>query len=132
VGRPDAQLIRLIAAYGLFGFGYVITATFISVIVRGNASLNPAEPYVWLAVGLAAAPTVYVWNKIAMVTGAPRAFSIACTLEAGGVALSVVAGTPAAVLAAAVLLGGTFTGITALGLMEARRLSPGAARRPLH
>jgi len=45
------------------------------------------------------------------------------------VGLSVVAGTPAVVFAAAVLLGGIFMGITALGLMEARRLSPAAQRQ---
>ena len=127
--RPSAQLIRLIAAYGLFGFGYVITANFISVIVRNTPALNLAEPYVWLVVGLAAAPSIYVWNKVVAAIGASRAFAVACVLEAGGVALSVVASTPAAVLAAAVLLGGTFMGITALGLMEARKLSPGAERQ---
>lgn len=130
-GKPNVQLIRLIVAYGLFGFGYVITATFMSVIVRDSPALNPAEPYVWLAVGLTAAPSVYVWNTVASVTGATRAFSIACILEAGGVALSVVAGTSATVITAAVLLGGTFMGITALGLTEARRLSPGAQRQTL-
>lgn len=129
--RPSAQLVRLIAAYGLFGFGYVITATFISVIVRSTPALNPAEPYVWLAVGLAAAPSIYIWNRVVTVIGAPRAIAVACVLEAGGVALSVLATTPAAVLAAAVLLGGTFMGITALGLTEARRLSPGAERQTL-
>jgi predicted MFS family arabinose efflux permease len=129
--RPKSHLICLIAAYGLFGFGYVITATFISVIVRENPALNPAEPYVWLAVGLAAAPSVYLWIKVASLVGGPPTFSIACILEAGGVALSVVAETPAAVIAAAVFLGGTFMGITALGLMEARRLSPGAERQSL-
>ncbi len=129
--RPSTQLMRLIVAYGLFGFGYVITATFISVIVRDTPALNPAEPYVWLAVGLTAAPSIYVWNRVTTVTGAPRAFAIACVLEAAGVALSVLAATPAAVLAAAVLLGGTFMGITALGLTEARRLSPGAQRQIL-
>lgn len=130
-GRPKWPLVRLIAAYGLFGFGYVITATFISLIVREIPALNPAEPYVWLAVGLAAAPSVYLWLKVASLTGGRLAFSIACVVEAGGVALSVVAQSPAAVVAAAVFLGGTFMGITALGLMEARKLSPGTERQSL-
>ena len=130
-GRPSARVIRLVIAYGLFGFGYVITATFISVIVRDNAALNAAEPYVWLAVGLAAAPSVYLWNKVATAVGGPLAFSIACILEAIGVALSVIADTPAMVIVAAVLLGGTFMGITAMGLIEARKLSPNAARQSL-
>jgi len=131
MGWPAPQLIRLIAAYGLFGFGYVITATFIAVIVRDSPGLNPAEPYVWLAVGLTAAPSVFVWNRVASTIGVPCALSIACMLEAAGVVLSVVAETPATVIVAAVLLGGTFMGITALGLMEARKLSPGAQQQVL-
>lgn len=127
----DAPLGRLIAAYGLFGFGYVITATFISLIVRENAVLSPAEPWVWLAFGLAAAPSVYLWNRIAAVIGARSAFAVACIIEAGGVALSVAGLGPAAVVLASILLGGTFMGITALGLVEARRITPGDPRRTL-
>ena len=118
-------------AYGLFGFGYVITATFISVIVREAPELRSAEAYVWLTVGLTAAPSILIWNRISFRLGPKRAFAVACLAEAAGVALSVVATTPLTILLAAALLGGTFMGITALGLIEARRLSTGDPRRAL-
>ncbi len=124
-------LTRLVLAYGLFGFGYVITATFISVIVREAPNLQAAELYVWLAVGLTAAPSIYIWNKIAARLGARQAFAAACLAEAAGVSLSVLADSPAAILLAAALLGGTFMGITALGLIEARRQTKGDPRRIL-
>jgi predicted MFS family arabinose efflux permease len=124
-------LVRLILAYGLFGFGYVITATFISVIVRDAPELRSAEPYVWLAVGLSAAPSIYVWNRISGRVGPRAAFASACLIEAAGVALSVLATGPLLVLLAAVLLGGTFMGITALGLIEARHQTRGDPRRIL-
>jgi len=131
VRTVDAPLGRLITAYGLFGFGYVITATFISVIVRESDLLRPAEPWVWLAFGLAAAPSVYLWNRVSAHIGARQAFAVACLIEAGGVILSVAGLGPAAVVLASILLGGTFMGITALGLVEARRITPGNPRRIL-
>ncbi|MEE9196445.1 MAG: YbfB/YjiJ family MFS transporter [Alphaproteobacteria bacterium] len=44
----------------------------------------------------------------------------ACPIEAAGVALSVLVITPAAILLSAVLLGGTFVGITAMVLVTFR------------
>lgn len=113
--------VRLILAYGLFGFGYVITATFVNAIARATPALQPTEPFVWLTVGLCAAPSIYVWNRIAGRLGTRKAFAMACVLEAGGVALTAVTLQPVLFLLGAGLLGGTFMGITALGLMEARR-----------
>ncbi|SUB00223.1 putative MFS family transporter protein [Pannonibacter phragmitetus] len=129
--RLPAGLPQLIAAYGLFGIGYVVTATFIAVIARSDPALATAEPYLWLIVGLAAAPSIFIWNRIAARTGVPRAYALACVIEACGVALSVTAAGPAGILLAAFLLGATFMGITALGLIEARRLSTGDPRRTI-
>lgn len=129
--RLPAGLPQLIAAYGLFGIGYVVTATFIAVIARSDPVLATAEPYLWLIVGLAAAPSIFIWNRIAARTGVPRAYALACVIEACGVALSVTATGPAGILLAAFLLGITFMGITALGLIEARRLSTGDPRRTI-
>ncbi|MCK7612777.1 YbfB/YjiJ family MFS transporter [Roseibium sediminicola] len=113
--------IRLILAYGLFGFGYVITATFVNAIARTTPELQPTEPFVWLTVGLCAAPSIYLWNWIAARLGARKAFALACVLESAGVALTAITLSPGLFLLGAGLLGGTFMGITALGLMEARR-----------
>ncbi|POF31738.1 YbfB/YjiJ family MFS transporter [Roseibium marinum] len=128
-------VLRLILAYGLFGFGYVITATFVSVIARTTPALQSTEPFVWLAVGLCAAPSIYVWNRIAARIGARRAFALACFLEACGVALTAIAAAPVLFLLGAALLGATFMGITALGLIEARHQAspagPAAIRRML-
>jgi len=128
-------LLRLILAYGLFGFGYVITATFVSTIARVTPALQASEAYVWLTVGLCAAPSIYIWNRIALFTGARRAFALACILEAAGVAMTALTLRPGLFLLGAALLGGTFMGITALGLMEARRQAspagPSAVRQTL-
>jgi predicted MFS family arabinose efflux permease len=126
----DRRLAAFVAAYGLFGFGYIITATFLVAIVRDGGYGRAFEPVVWLVVGLTAAPSVAFWTWIARRVGIARAFALACLAEAAGVAASVLE-TPAAVLLGAALLGGTFMGLTALGLIGARRLSTGDPRSAL-
>jgi predicted MFS family arabinose efflux permease len=130
--RPASRnLIRLIAAYGLFGFGYVITATFFVAIVRTTPTIRSLEPVIWLVFGFAAAPSVALWTRIARSLGASGAFALACLVEAVGVAASVVWQTEPGIILSAVLVGGTFMGLTALGLIQARTLVAGDPRRVL-
>jgi len=130
-GGSDGRMRRLVLAYGLFGFGYVITATFISTIARSSPSLRGLDFLVWLAVGLAAAPSVALWVAIGQRLGNEAAYALANLIEALGVALSVLATSLAGLVLAALLLGGTMMGITALGLIEVRLLSRGDPRRSL-
>jgi len=111
----------LIVAYGLFGFGYVITATFIVTMVRGDAHLAALESSVWIAFGMAAVPSVWIWTRLGARLGNLPAFALACVAEAAGVAASVEWRTPEGLFFSATALGGTFMGITALGLVAARQ-----------
>jgi predicted MFS family arabinose efflux permease len=117
------RLAGIIVAYGLFGFGYVITATFLVAIVRETAEIRPLEPWIWMLFGLAAVPSVPVWQRLGRRIGLAGAYALACFVEAIGVAASVEWTTIAGVCLSAVLLGGTFMGLTALGLMRARAAS---------
>jgi len=125
----DSRLKLLTVAYGLFGFGYVITATFIVVIVRGSPEAMRIEPVFWLAFGLAAIPSVAIWVAVGQRAGVMQAFAMACIVEAVGVFASVVWPGIVGLFVASGLLGGTFMGITALGLIAARDLAPADARR---
>lgn len=124
-------LIAFAAAYGLFGFGYVITATFLVAIVRGSPAVRSLETVVWVVVGLAAIPSVVLWTAIGQRVGIGRAFAAACVAQAAGVAASVLWIAPAGVFLAALLLGGTIMGLTSLGLIAGQRLSPGDPRATL-
>ena len=128
-GRIERRLAALIAAYGLFGFGYVITATFISAIVRESPDVQSIEPVVWVVVGVAAIPSLALWAWVAARFGDSASLATALLIEAAGVVLSIASTSPAAILAAAALLGGTFVGITAVGLGCAQRLGTGDPRR---
>lgn len=119
----DRRIIPLAIAYGLFGFGYVITATFISVLVRQTPSIAAIEPVIWLIVGLSAVPSVALWAWIGRRLGNPASIALACLAEAAGVAATVLFDSTAAVLIGGALLGGTFMGITALGMTTAREIS---------
>jgi predicted MFS family arabinose efflux permease len=125
------RLVALILSYGLFGLGYVVTATFIVAIVRGSAEVAYLEPVIWIAVGVAAVPSVALWTIFGQRIGTFPAYALACLVEAVGVALSVLVTSAAGVLLGAVALGGTFMGITALGLVGARTLSSSDPSRVL-
>jgi predicted MFS family arabinose efflux permease len=133
--RPGAQAARsgpreplppgfapLAIAYGLFGFGYIITATFIVAMVRGSREIAHLEPYIWVMFGLSAAPSVALWTGLGAHWGIRRTFAVAAFVEAAGVAVSALWVSPATVIATSVFVGGTFMGLTALGLIAAREI----------
>jgi predicted MFS family arabinose efflux permease len=125
----DARLHRLVIAYGLFGFGYVITATFLVAIVRATPTIRAMEPVIWVVFGVAAAPSVALWTRIATPLGISATFATACIVEAAGVLASVVWPSTVGVLLATILVGGTFMGLTALGLLGAQARATGDPRR---
>ena len=110
----------LLVAYGLFGFGYIITATFIVAMVRGSKEIAGLEPYIWVMFGLSAAPSVALWTRLGARIGILRTFAIAALVEAMGVAASALFLSPATVILTSLFVGGTFMGLTALGLVAAR------------
>ncbi len=126
-----ATLAGLAVAHGLFGFGYVITATFLVTIVRETAVIRPLEPWIWVLVGVATIPSVPLWQRLGQRIGLLNAYAVACLVEALGVALSVEWPSIAGVALSAILLGGTFMGLTALGLMGARELSGSQPQRAI-
>jgi predicted MFS family arabinose efflux permease len=126
---PPSGMTAMIVAYGLFGFGYVITATFLVAMVRLTAEVRVLEPWIWTLFGLAAIPSVTVWSWLGKRVGILNAFAAACAIEAIGVATSVEWVTIPGICLSALLLGGTFMGITVLGLMAGRMLSSGHPHR---
>ena len=117
-------LIALTIAYGIFGFGYIVTATFLVAIVRDGGGSSLFEAGVWLATGIAAAPSVAYWMPAVRRVGLANVFAL-------GVAASVLVPLPAGPIIGGVLLGGTFIMVTAFGLQLGRQLAPESPRRAL-
>ena len=126
--RYSAAFLILAAGYFLFGFGYIITATFLIDIVRGSPAIRHLEPYAWILVGLGAAPSVVLWGALGRRIGILPAFAVASLVEAAGVVASVLWLQTVGVVIAALFLGGTFMGLTALGLIGAREAGEGDPR----
>jgi len=120
---------RLSLCHGLFGFGYIVTATFLVAAVRAAPGARSLEAVVWIVVGLAAMPSTAIWSRAGASWGVLRAYGMACLIEAVGVAAGGLWPNPVGALFASVLLGGTFMGITALGFVAARALAPEQQRR---
>lgn len=116
-------LKKLIVAYGLFGFGYVVTATFIVAMARRLDHATLVEPLTWIVFGLIAAPSVLAWQRLALRLGLFPALRLAYGVEAVGVVLAGCGPGHIALITGGALLGGTFMGITALGLIAARQIA---------
>lgn len=125
------KLFAIVTAYGLFGCGYIVTATFLVAILRDKAGQSDMEGPVWLATGIAAAISVYVWEPVARRFGLAVSFCIACLVEALGVAASVLLAPPLGPLVGGILLGGTFVAITTFGLQLGGILAPRSRRKAL-
>ncbi|RYX95727.1 MAG: YbfB/YjiJ family MFS transporter [Comamonadaceae bacterium] len=126
VGRLR-QMLLLALAYGLAGFGYIITATFLPVIARealpGSAWLDLFWPLFGFGVILGA-----LLSTRMRMDGDMRYLLAGCYfVQAVGVASSLVSPSLAGFAIGSLLLGIPFTAITFFALQEVRRLRPASA-----
>ena len=123
----QAEMTLLTLAYGLAGFGYIITATFLPVIARaalpGSAWLDMFWPIFGLGVMLGAL----------LATRLPpgkdfRLLLAGCYfLQALGIAASLWSPSLAGFAIGSLMLGIPFTAITFFAMQEVRRLKPATA-----
>jgi MFS family permease len=129
-GAP-AKTAGLVACYTLFGFGYILPATYLPALARQLVDDPHVFGLAWPVFGAAAAiSTVLVSWRLAKVNRL-RVWASAHVLMAVGVLLPAVWTSLVSVTLAALLVGGTFMVITMVGMQEARARAEGQATRVL-
>ncbi|MBA4329392.1 MAG: MFS transporter [Polaromonas sp.] len=121
------QMLWLALAYGLAGFGYIITATFLPVIAREAMPGSVWIDFFWPIFGLGVITGALLATRIPA-TGDWRHLLAACYfVQALGIAASVFSPNLAGFAIGSLLLGIPFTAITFFAMQEVRRLRPLAA-----
>jgi predicted MFS family arabinose efflux permease len=121
-----ADRARLVICYGVFGFGYIIPATFVPAMAKNIIDDPAVFGWAWPLFGATAA----VSTLFAAGRANRRSWTIAALAMAVGVAAPIFVPGVAGVLASALLVGGTFMVITMVGMQEARDVA-GANAAPL-
>lgn len=113
---------QLVVIYGLAGFGYIITATYLPLFASSTLfSIDPM--HLWAAFGVCAASSCLLWHSLHMRLGTRRSLALNLGLQAVGVALPALSQAPLAYLGCAVLVGGTFMGTVTIAMPAARQVA---------
>ena len=121
-----AEVTLLALAYGLAGFGYIITATFLPVIARQSLSGSPWLDMFWPILGAGTIVGVLIASRIRGAGDLRLRLAVCYLVQALGIAASLWSPTLAGFAIGSLLLGLPFTAITFFALQEARRLRPAA------
>ena len=84
-------MVLITLSYGLFGFGYVITATFLVTIARLSATGAFVEFLCWFIAGLTSAVALFAWKPLVRPLGLGGVYVAALLVEAAGVLATVMA-----------------------------------------
>ncbi len=126
-GAGGSAMAVLALAYGMAGFGYIVTATFLPVIARqtlpGSVWLDLFWPLFGVGVGIGALLTIRLpvrWDRRHLLMGC-------YALQAAGIMLGVWWPSLPGFALGSLLIGLPFTAITLFAMQEVRRLRPEGA-----
>ncbi|HSV53882.1 MAG TPA: YbfB/YjiJ family MFS transporter [Burkholderiaceae bacterium] len=121
-GRAEIALLAL--AYGIAGFGYIITATFLPVIARQALPGSAWLDLFWPLFGMGVIGGALLASRLAVAVDL-RWMLVGCYLvQALGICASLVSPSLAGFAFGSLLLGLPFTAITFFAMQEVRRLRP--------
>jgi predicted MFS family arabinose efflux permease len=123
-GAPLGSRGYLLAAcYGLFGFGYIIPATFLPVMARHAIGDPVLFGWAWPIFGSAALVSTLAAGWLSARVSNRRIWAFGHVLMAIGVAVPVVWPSISGIVLSSLCVGGTFMVITLAAMQEARRVA---------
>jgi MFS family permease len=125
--RWDAQSLRLVLCYGVFGFGYIIPATFLPVMAKNALQGSMLFGWSWPVFGLAAALSTLCVAALVRRIGNRRLWMVSHFVMAFGLLLCALRPNLLTVFIAALCVGGTFMVITLAALQEGKRIAGSSA-----
>ena len=126
--HPDRnEIVMLTLAYGLAGFGYIITATFLPVIARAALPGSTWLDLFWPIFGGGVVAGAVLSTRIDAARDKRLVLAGCYLIQAIGVSVSVWLPTLIGFALGSVMLGLPFTAITFFAMQEVRRLRPLAA-----
>ena len=122
---PAWHLGPVVAAYGLFGAGYIAYMTFIVAFLKSRGMGPGGITAFWVVLGAASIAGAFAWARpIARLRGGRGPAAVLAVLGAGAV-LPLVSRSPEAALGSALVFGGSFLSVvTAVTAVARRSLHP--------
>ncbi|MES3002781.1 MAG: YbfB/YjiJ family MFS transporter [Pseudomonadota bacterium] len=127
--EPPPGTLSLVVCYGIFGFGYILPATFLPVLARAVVDDPRLFGLAWPVFGAMAAASTLLAGWFARHASRLQVWAVAHVLMGVGVLLPSVSQSGVAIALSAVLVGGTFMVITMVGVQETRARVPGDPTR---
>ncbi|MEQ9877262.1 MFS transporter [Pectobacterium aroidearum] len=118
---PQLGWRRLALLYGLAGFGYIIIATYLPLMVTA-LGMPRVSLHLWSLVGLAIIPGCFFWLWAASRWGTLPCLTANLLIQGICVLLTLLSHSPTALIFSCVGFGATFMGTTSLVMPLAKRL----------
>ena len=123
-GSRRNEMLVLALAYGLAGFGYIITATFLPVIARQALPPSVLLDMFWPLFGFGVIIGALLSSRISLAGDLRRLLAGCYFVQALAIGVGVWSPTLAGFAVGSFLLGIPFTAITFFAMQEVRRLRP--------
>jgi MFS family permease len=121
---PRSEIAWLTFAYGLAGFGYIVTATFLPVIARQALPGSPWLGLFWPILGLGVIVGASSASRLNLASDRRLMLAGAYLMQAAGIGLGLWRPSLFGFVGGSLLLGLPFTAITFFAMQEVRRLRP--------
>lgn len=124
VSANPRHVLGTALAYGVFGFGYIIPATFLPAMAKQRLPDPTLFGWAWPVFGFAALTSTLLAARLMLRYSNRRVWGVSHVVMGVGVILPVLLQGLTGILLSALCVGGTFMVITSAGIQEARCLAP--------